>query len=84
VIKTESQVVLNTLTKHNFQDAIKKWQKHWEQCICVEGDNSEGGGGGGQQAQSQFLTRGQQQSQKLWIAVCLAAILSQVSYFMFL
>jgi hypothetical protein len=27
VIKEESQVVLNTLTELNFQDAFKKWQK---------------------------------------------------------
>jgi hypothetical protein len=25
--------VLNTLTKHDFQDAFKKWQKGWEQSI---------------------------------------------------
>jgi hypothetical protein len=27
VIEAESQVVLNTLTEHDFQDAFKKWQK---------------------------------------------------------
>jgi hypothetical protein len=26
-IKAKSQVVLNTLTEHYFQDAFKKWQK---------------------------------------------------------
>jgi hypothetical protein len=25
VIEVESQVVLNTITEHNFQDAFKKW-----------------------------------------------------------
>jgi hypothetical protein len=50
VIDAESQAVLNTLTEHDFQDAFKKWQKHWEQCIRVEGDYFEGDGG--QYAQS--------------------------------
>jgi hypothetical protein len=36
------QVVLNTLTQHDFQDAFKKWQKCWEWCICVEGDYFKG------------------------------------------
>jgi hypothetical protein len=27
VIEAESQVVLNTLTEHDFQDAFKKWQR---------------------------------------------------------
>jgi hypothetical protein len=30
IIEAESQAVLNTLIEHNFQDAFKKWQKHWE------------------------------------------------------
>jgi hypothetical protein len=45
VIEAESQVVFNTLTEHEFQDAFKKWQKHWERCICAEGDYFEGEGG---------------------------------------
>jgi hypothetical protein len=44
VIKAESQVVLNTHTEHNFQDAFKKCQKRWERCICMEGDYMEGKG----------------------------------------
>jgi hypothetical protein len=32
VIEAESHAVLNTLTEHDFQDAFKKWQKHWEWC----------------------------------------------------
>jgi hypothetical protein len=41
VIEAGSQVVLNTLTEHDFQDAFKKWQKRWEQCICAEGEYFE-------------------------------------------
>jgi hypothetical protein len=44
VIEAELQAVLNILTEHNFQDPFKKWQKRWEQCIHVEGDNFEGDG----------------------------------------
>jgi hypothetical protein len=36
VIEAESQVVLMTSRMH-----FKKWQKHWERCICVEGDYFE-------------------------------------------
>jgi hypothetical protein len=35
------------LTKHNFQDVFKKWQKRWKQCIHADRDYFEGGGGGG-------------------------------------
>jgi hypothetical protein len=38
VMEAESQVVLNTLTERDIQDAFKKWQKQWEWCICTEGD----------------------------------------------
>jgi hypothetical protein len=38
VIEAESQVVLNTLTEYDFQDAFKKWQKSRERCICMEGN----------------------------------------------
>jgi hypothetical protein len=38
VIDAESQAVLNTVPEHDFQDAFTKWQKHWERCICSEGD----------------------------------------------
>jgi hypothetical protein len=38
LIEAESQVVLNTFTGHNFQDAFKKCQKHWKPCIHAEGD----------------------------------------------
>jgi hypothetical protein len=33
---------LNILTEHGFQDAFKKWQEHWEQCILAELDYFEG------------------------------------------
>jgi hypothetical protein len=45
VIESETQVVLNTLTEYNFQDAFKNWHKCWEGCICAEGDCFEGDGG---------------------------------------
>jgi hypothetical protein len=34
----ELQSVPNALTEHDFQDALKKWQKRWERCIHMEGD----------------------------------------------
>jgi hypothetical protein len=42
VMEAGSQAVLNTLTEHDFQDAFKKWQKHWEWCVHVEVDYVEG------------------------------------------
>jgi hypothetical protein len=39
------EAVLNTFTEHDFQDTFKKWQKHWEWCICVEEDYFKGDGG---------------------------------------
>jgi hypothetical protein len=38
VIVAESQVVLNSLTKHYFEAAFQKWQKSWERCVGAEGD----------------------------------------------
>jgi hypothetical protein len=32
---------LQALTEHDFLDAFKKWQKHWEQSILTEGDYLE-------------------------------------------
>jgi hypothetical protein len=43
--KAESQAVLNNLIEHNFQDAFKKWHKHWEWCIRAEGAYFEGDNG---------------------------------------
>jgi hypothetical protein len=45
VVEAESQAMQNTLTEHDFQDAFKKWQTHWERCIRAEGDYFEGDGG---------------------------------------
>jgi hypothetical protein len=42
VIGAESQAVQNTLTEHNFMNALKIWQEHWGQCIRAEGDYFEG------------------------------------------
>jgi hypothetical protein len=42
VIEAESQAVLSTPTEHDFQDELIKWQKHWEQWICVEGEYFKG------------------------------------------
>jgi hypothetical protein len=44
-MEAESQAMPNTLTEHDFQDAFKKWQKHWEWCIGAEGDYFKGDGG---------------------------------------
>jgi hypothetical protein len=63
VIEAESQAVLNSLTEHDFQDAFKTWQNHWEWCIQADGDYLEGEGG--QWAKSYFLARWQHRSRKL-------------------
>jgi heme-degrading monooxygenase HmoA len=44
VTEEEPQAVI-TLTEYDFQDAFKKWKKHWNQYICVEGDYFEGDDG---------------------------------------
>jgi hypothetical protein len=44
-MEAESQAVLNTLTEHDFQDALQKWRKCWERCVCTEGDYFDGDGG---------------------------------------
>jgi hypothetical protein len=40
VIEAELQSVLTIFTEHDLQEAFKKWQKHWERCICPEGATS--------------------------------------------
>jgi hypothetical protein len=45
VVEAELQMVLNTLTDDDFQDAFRKWQEQWEECICAEGGCFEGDGG---------------------------------------
>jgi hypothetical protein len=41
-IQAETQMVLNTLTKKDFQDAFQTWQKCWDQCVRSQGDYFEG------------------------------------------
>ncbi|PNF23144.1 hypothetical protein B7P43_G06679 [Cryptotermes secundus] len=43
-IQVETQTVLNTLTKKDFQDAFEKWQKRWDRCMRSQGDYFEGDG----------------------------------------
>ncbi|PNF25394.1 hypothetical protein B7P43_G09783 [Cryptotermes secundus] len=43
-IQAETQTVLNTLTKKDFQDAFQKWQKRWDRCMRSQGDYFEGDG----------------------------------------
>jgi hypothetical protein len=45
VIESELQMMLNTLTEHDFHNAFKKLQKCWEWCICMEGGYFGGDGG---------------------------------------
>jgi hypothetical protein len=42
VIETELLAVLNTLTGHDFQVALRKWQNRWEQNILADGNYFEG------------------------------------------
>jgi hypothetical protein len=37
--------MLNALSELDFQDAFKKWQKHQEQCICMNRDYFDGDSG---------------------------------------
>jgi hypothetical protein len=43
-IQAETQTVLNTLTKKDFQNAFQKWQKRWDWCMRSQGDFFEGDG----------------------------------------
>jgi hypothetical protein len=44
-IQPESQRVLDTLTKEDFQEAFQKWRRRWYRCLHVGGNYVEGGGG---------------------------------------
>jgi hypothetical protein len=44
-IHAESQTVLDTLTEKNFQEALQKWRRQWDQCLHVGGNYFEGDGG---------------------------------------
>jgi hypothetical protein len=41
VIEAGSQAVLNTFTEYDFQNEFKKWLRHWDWCICKEGNYYE-------------------------------------------
>jgi hypothetical protein len=41
VIEAESQVMMDTVTEHDFQSAFKQWQERWERCIHTEGDGGQ-------------------------------------------
>jgi hypothetical protein len=43
-IQTESQDVLNTLTRNDFQQCFRSWKSGWNRCINAEGDYFEGDG----------------------------------------
>jgi hypothetical protein len=44
-IQTESQDVLNTLTRNDFQQCFRSWKSSWNRCVNAEGDYFEGDGG---------------------------------------
>jgi hypothetical protein len=44
-IEAKSQAMLDSLTEHDFQDALKTLQKRWERRMRAEGDFFEGNGG---------------------------------------
>jgi hypothetical protein len=41
-IQTESQNVLNTLTRNDFQQCFRSWKSRWNRCINAEGTTSNG------------------------------------------
>jgi len=43
-IQEESQQVLDTIPKRDFQGCFQAWQKCWDHCICAEGEYFEVGG----------------------------------------
>ena len=44
-IQEESQGVLDTIPKRDFQGCFQAWQKRWDRCIRAKGEYFEGGGG---------------------------------------
>jgi len=44
-IQEESQRVLDTIPKGDFQGCFQAWQKRWEGCIRAKGEYFEGDGG---------------------------------------
>ena len=41
-IQEESQQVLDTIPKRDFQGCFQVWQKHWDRCIRAKGEYFEG------------------------------------------
>ena len=44
-IQEESQQVLDTIPKRDFQGCLQAWQKRWDRCILAKGKYFEGDGG---------------------------------------
>ena len=44
-IQEESQRVLDTIPKRDFQGCFQAWQKRWDRCIRAKGEYFEGDGG---------------------------------------
>jgi len=44
-IQEESQRVLDTIPKRDFQGCFRAWQKRWDRCIRTKGEYLEGDGG---------------------------------------
>jgi len=44
-IQEESQRVLDTVPKRDFQGCFQAWQKCWDRCIRAKGEYFEGDGG---------------------------------------
>jgi hypothetical protein len=44
-ILAESQIVLDTLTEKDFQEAFQKWRRRWDRCLHAGGNYVEGNGG---------------------------------------
>jgi hypothetical protein len=41
-IQEESQRVLDTIPRTDFQGCFQAWQKHWDRCIRAKGEYFEG------------------------------------------
>jgi len=44
-IQEESQRILDTVPKRDFQGCFQAWQKRWDHCIHAKGEYFEGDGG---------------------------------------
>ncbi|KDR24018.1 hypothetical protein L798_08750, partial [Zootermopsis nevadensis] len=43
-IQAESQMVLDRLTKKDFQGCFQAWQRRWDRCVHSQGNYFEGDG----------------------------------------